>query len=675
MNIAAEEKKISGWGLYPRKNCRIFSPKNLEELQHLIISHRFVTARGLGKSYGDSSLGKIVISSLKLNEILEFDPSTGVIHCQSGVSFDKLLRYIVPQGFFPPVTPGTKFITVGGAFASDVHGKNHHIDGVFSDHVDQLTLIDEVGNISTLNPNENLFKQTAGGMGKTGYIYAIKFRLKKIETSYIEQKNYKAKNLKHIFELFEKHHNANYSVAWIDCLSRGKSMGRSILMVGESAKRSQIKSKSNKLTPHKKPKLNIPFFFPSILLNSFSISVFNTLYYNNPLTPIGKSFITHYNTFFYPLDKIQNWNRIYGKNGFLQYQFVIPLEKGLEVMSKILGVLSREKIGSFLSVLKLFGKSHKDRYLHFPIEGYTLALDIKISPKVFKVLENCDQIINAAGGKIYLTKDSRMSNETFKKQYRSFPVASDKFTSIQIQRLSQKAQKMKSLLLVIGANSDMAKSCTLAWIKKNPEGRVVLCSRNRAALEDFAKENEIKNVELIALDLKHRDPFSMISGIQPTEVLYAAGVMYENDIAIQSSDLTSEMIAVNYTSAVTLINQIIENENGQLKRIVGISSIAGLRGRKGNYIYGSSKSGFHQYLFGLRQNLRNRGIMVQAITPGFVKTKMTSHLDLGNMANTPEDIANSFLRKSKSFELYPNLKWKIIGSLVKVLPEFLIMKL
>ena len=665
---------ISGWGLFPKKRCTIIQPKNAKELKAAIQKHQTITPRGLGRSYGDSSLGDVVLSSLKLNQILSLDRNEGIIDCQSGVSFDQLLREVVPFGFFPPVTPGTKFITIGGALASDVHGKNHHTDGVFSDHVIQIKLVDAQGNLSTVKPGSELFEKTAGGMGTTGYIYSVHLRLQRIETSYIKQINYKAQNLKHIFELFEQHRNASYSVAWIDCLRTGNTMGRSILMIGEHASASEVKNTSNLLTPHKNPKINIPFFFPSLFLNRFFISGFNFLFYNNPLKPIGKSFVSHYDAFFYPLDKIKNWNRIYGKKGFVQYQFVVPLKHSFVAISEILNILSQEKVGSFLSVLKLFGQSHEHRYLHFPMKGYTLALDIKVSPKIFKVLERCDQIINAHGGKIYLTKDSRMAPETFRSQYPSVPPVGA-FKSLQTDRILSKPKKTMKTLLVIGANSDIAKACITAWIGKNPHSEVVLCSRNTVDMAEFIEQNGLKNTTAIPLDLSQKDSFSQLQDLRPTEILYAAGVMHENSEAATQPDLTSDMMQVNYTAAVTLINELVSRNRSDLKRIVGISSIAGLRGRKGNYIYGSSKAGFHQYLFGLRQALKPEGILVQAITPGFVKTKMTSHLNLGKMADTPETIGRLFISKSTCFERYPSLKWKIIGSLVKVLPEFLISRL
>ena len=669
------EKKITNWGSYPIVNANEFNPKDYNEIIQIIKKNKYIIARGNGKCYGDASLAKNIISTLNLDKILTFDDKLGIIKCQSGVLLSKILEIIVPSGYFLPVTPGTKFITIGGAFASDIHGKNHHIEGVFSDHVEEITLINEFGELVKLNPDNPLFIQTAGGLGLTGIILDITLKLKKIETSYIKQTSIKARNLEEIFNLFEEYKNFTYSVAWIDCLAKGNEIGRSILLLGEHAKIEDISDSKNILNTHKRAILNIPFFFPSFTLNPIFIKIFNHLYYFKNFKRVQTNII-HYDPYFYPLDKINNWNRIYGKKGFIQYQFVLPKNTSYKGVNKILNILSNNNLGSFLAVLKLFGKSHENRFLEFPIEGYTLAVDIKIDDKIWAVLNQLDEIVNSLDGKIYLTKDARMSNLSFEKQYSDQLPLNKIFQSDQSIRLKN---IYKESFLIIGANSDIAKATALKYIKQNPSSHLILAGRNTEALNQFVIENNIQDNSTILFydvtDLKSSNAFVKSIPCKPKWIMYAAGVLHENEKCFNSAEINKENIYVNYLGAVNIINELVMDVNPNLERIIGISSIAGLRGRKSNFMYGAAKSGFHQYLFGLRQELNGRGIIVQAITPGIVNTKMTTHITKPGIAVNPIVIADSIMRKKSSFEIYPNLIWYIISRIAKYAPEFIIKKL
>ena len=663
---------ITNWSLYPKVYTEIHEPKNFEEVIELILNKDNLIARGNGKCYGDASLSKNIISTIHLNKIIALDTETGIIRCEAGVLLSTVLELIVPKGYFLPVTPGTKLITIGGAFASDIHGKNHHVEGVFSDHVTEIKLVNADGDIITTKPNEDLFLQTAGGLGLTGCIIEVSLKLKKIETSYIKQTSIKAKNLEQIFNLFEENKDFTYSVAWIDCLARGKDIGKSILLLGEHAKINEVNKIEDKLKIHQKPFLNVPFYFPSFFLNSFFIKLFNKVYY---LQRQGTS-IVHYDPYFYPLDKINNWNKIYGKKGFVQYQFVLPKEQSYEGVKSILKILSKNNLGSFLAVLKLFGKSHEDRYLEFPIEGYTLAVDIKITDSLWGILDQLDEIVDRLGGKIYLTKDARMSHASFEKQYKNKIQLSDKFQSHQLIRLNNMYQKC---FLIIGANSDIAKATALAYLKKNSDGHLILASRDTNSLKEFVIKNRIEEkVDVIYYDVTDTamaKEFVKSLPCKPKWVMYAAGVLFENGECITSIEKNNQNIAVNYLGGVAIINEIVEDNNPNLVRIIGMSSIAGLRGRKSNYFYGAAKSGFHQYLFGLRQDLKERGVIVQAITPGVVNTKMTEKLKKPGIAVNPEIVANSIIKNKSSFEVYPNLIWYLISRIVKYAPEFIIKKL
>lgn len=439
------KKIIANWGNYPVMETDEKSFSFKEQLTNTLLQTDSVIARGNGRCYGDASLEKNTISTLKYDKILSFDTKKGVFECQSGLTLDKILEVIVPKGWFLPVTPGTKFITVGGAVASDVHGKNHHIDGSFSAHVIEMDVL--LGSGETIscsaNSNADLFWATCGGMGLTGVITRVLFDLKKIETSYIKQKQLKAKNLDEVLALFDEYKHYTYSVAWIDCLKKGDEFGRSILILGEHAKIEEldVEKRRDPLQLPKKKQIAFPFTLPSFVLNRFTVKAFNFLYY-------GKNFkkeinnVVSYEPFFYPLDAILHWNRGYGKKGFVQYQFVLPLESKLGLI-EILHRISDQGLGSFLAVLKVFGK--QDDLISFPKEGYTLALDFPVRNGLFKFLDQLDEIVLKYGGRLYLSKDARMHPDIFWRSYENAPKFLDivkkynprfKINSIQARRLN-----------------------------------------------------------------------------------------------------------------------------------------------------------------------------------------------------------------------------------------------
>ncbi|MCV9389468.1 FAD-binding oxidoreductase [Reichenbachiella ulvae] len=407
------KKEISNWNNYPKRSVELVDWKN-----DGVAEDKTFIARGLGRCYGDAAIGDLVYSTLKHDLILSFDSETGEIVCQSGVSFETLLDVFVPKGWFLPVTPGTKYITVGGALASDVHGKNHHVMGCFGDHVSEISLILSSGEEMICSPSTNseVFEATRGGMGLTGIINTVSFKLIKVESSYIKQKQIKASNLKEIIRLFEENKDATYSMAWIDCLKGGDSFGRSIFISGEHAKIDELDSKTRKnpLAVSLKGKLTMPFYLPGFVLNKLSIKAFNWLYYNKNIRKVQEN-VVHYDGFYYPLDSILHWNKMYGKKGFVQYQFVLPLENSEEGLIEILGKIRAKGWGSFLAVLKLFGD--KESFISFPMEGYTLALDFPIKPGLFEFLDELDEIVASYGGRIYLSKDARMRPNIFKDNY------------------------------------------------------------------------------------------------------------------------------------------------------------------------------------------------------------------------------------------------------------------
>ena len=429
------KQKVSNWGNFPIVEKEMKSEDSLQKIKDFVRNNNEIIARGNGRCYGDASLSENIFSTKRLNKLISFDRLNGIFECESGVLLSEVLEVIVPQGYFLFVTPGTKFISVGGAIASDVHGKNHHAEGCFSEYVLEFTLLNEKSEtiICSRTENSDKFWATIGGMGLTGIILSAKFKLKNIETAYIRQESIKAENLDEIFKLFEESESWTYNVAWIDCLQKGKNLGRSILMRGEHAFQHQIPSiiKENPLRLKSKFKPTIPFYFPDFVLNSLTVKLFNLLYFGKQRQKQVNDFVD-YETFFYPLDIINDWNKIYGKNGFIQYQMVIPKEKGKEGMKKILETIAASGNGSFLAVLKLFGKNNPEAYNSFPFEGYTLALDFKVNKKLKNLVQKLDQIVEEYGGRIYLTKDS-MSKSSLTNYLQN--VQNPKFVSLQHKRI------------------------------------------------------------------------------------------------------------------------------------------------------------------------------------------------------------------------------------------------
>ncbi|MDO3642862.1 FAD-binding oxidoreductase [Mucilaginibacter sp. L3T2-6] len=408
------EKPLTSWGRYPVVECNQESFVFTEQLEKLADRSEDFIPRGNGRSYGDSALGKRALTTLKFDKILSFDTAKGVFECQPGITLSDVLQVIVPQGWFLRVTPGTKLITVGGAVGSNVHGKNHRTEGSFSRHIIDMDVRLASNEEITCSPTQNtdLFEATCGGMGLTGMVTRVKFRLKKIETSYIRQKQIKAQNLDELLSLFDKYQHYSYTVAWIDCLTKGKNSGRGILTVGEHAAFSELIEEQKK-EPLKLPsnkKLNFPFTLPAWVLNTFTVKAFNFLYYLKNYKKEMDSVVL-YDPVFYTLDAINNWNRMYGKAGFVQYQFVMPLESR-QGLVEILNRIGEKGMGSFLTVLKVLGK--QESMISFCREGYTLALDFPLRKGVLEFLDELDEIVLKYGGRIYITKDARMKPDMLK---------------------------------------------------------------------------------------------------------------------------------------------------------------------------------------------------------------------------------------------------------------------
>ncbi|MBE3565454.1 MAG: FAD-binding oxidoreductase [Thermogemmatispora sp.] len=405
------------WGRYPRvKPARVVPIYWRDQLPDLRTLPGPLLAYGYGRSYGDSCLnenGTVLVTS-HLRRFLAFDEEQGLLRCEAGVSLAEVLDLIVPRGWFLPVSPGTKFVSVGGAIANDIHGKNHHKAGTFGCHVTRFELLRSNGERLACSPTENreLFEATIGGLGLTGLILWAEFRLKRIHNPYIDMERIRYDSLEEFMELCaESDEQYEYTVAWVDCLASGSKLGRGIFMRGNH---NQSPDYARKPLPRKLP-LAVPVDLPSFTLNTLTLKIFNTLYDHSQLQKRVFKVIP-YEPFFYPLDSIHDWNRMYGPRGFFQYQCVVPYDQGYDVMKEILQRISRSGQGSFLAVLKKFGDVRSPGLLSFPRPGLTLALDFaNQGPKTLRLFDELDALVRESGGALYPAKDARMHGEDFKR--------------------------------------------------------------------------------------------------------------------------------------------------------------------------------------------------------------------------------------------------------------------
>jgi FAD/FMN-containing dehydrogenase len=425
---------LNGWGRFPRIQATPVRMRDAADAARAFATHPSLIARGNGRSYGDAALNyDCTLSTLDCDHLLAFDPATGEIACEAGLKLSDLLAFAVPRGFFPPVTPGTRFVTIGGMVAADVHGKNHHSAGSFCRHVIDLTLLLPDGSRLRCSRTENtaIFDATCGGMGLTGVILDVRFRLLPIETARMRQETLRAADLDAMLALCAASSAWTYSVAWIDCLARGGSLGRGLIYRGEHATRGECADAA--LAPPEHRARRMPIDLPGWSLNRLSVSAFNALYYRRGKP--GTSF-PDYETFFYPLDALLDWNRIYGGAGFTQYQCVLPLAASPAGMRTILHTIAAAGRGSFLAVLKLFGPGDPG-YLSFPMEGYTLALDFPADTGTFNLLLRLDAILAEYGGRLYLAKDARGSAQLLRQGYPQLPAFQSVRAAIDPQRRLQ----------------------------------------------------------------------------------------------------------------------------------------------------------------------------------------------------------------------------------------------
>lgn len=412
---------LCGWGRYPRVETDLVSPRDPGEVGAIQRGLSGYVARGNGRAYGDAAIGASATLAMRgLDRMIAFDPGTGLLEVEAGVLLAEILDAFLPRGFFPAVVPGTTLVTVGGAIAADVHGKNHHGEGGFGAHVESLRLVLADGAVLTCSrtAHPDLFAATLGGMGLTGTILSATIRLRRVETGWMRQTTHAAPDLDAAMAALEGAGSATYAVAWIDCLARRQGLGRSLVYCAEHASRADLARLGPGLPampPAKRGALAVPFDMPGPTLNRLSVAAFNELYYRRGRAGAGPERLAAWQPYFFPLDGLRDWNRIYGRRGFLQHQCVIPKANSREALGLLLERVSRLGSPSFLAVLKLLGPG--SGLISFPMEGYTLALDLPASPATLALLDDLDGIVRAAGGRLYLAKDARQSRATFEAGY------------------------------------------------------------------------------------------------------------------------------------------------------------------------------------------------------------------------------------------------------------------
>lgn len=409
--------EVAGWGRAPRGVSEVARPRWRDELPGAVAAAAAHPGRGLAmglrRSYGDSglNLGGAAVDMTALDRVHAFDTETGLIRADAGVSLDDLIRVSLPRGWFPPVVPGTKFITLGGAVANDVHGKNHHRAGTFGRHVRALALRRTDGTVHELAPGDPLFAATVGGLGLTGVIAWVELQLEPVAGAFLDVEDIPIGSLADFFALSgESEATHEQTVAWIDCTRTGRGVGRGVF---SRANRSDRPDR----TLHRPPRLAVPIDAPGFTVNPLTLRGFNAAYYQLRRMTSGRA-VRHYDPVTFPLDAVRGWNRIYGSAGFYQHQCVVPPAAAPDAMAELLGEIGRSGEGSFLVVLKTFGELPSPGLMSFPMPGATLAIDFRNRGEAtLKLLERLDAIVRAAGGRLYPAKDGRMSPATLAAGY------------------------------------------------------------------------------------------------------------------------------------------------------------------------------------------------------------------------------------------------------------------
>ena len=427
MSTEFHEEKISGWGRFRPTRSDVAWPERRGEVTEIMSrmqpAPNGVIARGTGLSYGDPAVntGGHVIAMGKYNRILNFDPATGHIRCEAGVTLSQIFDTAVQHGWFVYVTPGTSRLTVGGAFGCDIHGKNHPTAGSFAQHVLSATILTGTGDIVTCGPDKEpeLFWATAGGIGLTGIILEMTIELQRIETAKMISHKVVTRDLEDTFAKIQEYSNATYSIAWMDGVRRGAKRGRGFLMMAEHAKLSDLppQDRADPLAAKRHPKKSLRFGIPSPLIRRPVALAFNEIVYRHYLRSAGKPQFAPLKDYFYFLDTYDNWTRLYGGGGFIEYQVLLPMERAYDAVKKMLDIYDKAGVLSFLTSMKRLGKSNRG-YMSFPTPGLLFSVDIPAGrERTLAALDRCDEIVRDVGGRHYVAKDGRADGAFFRSMY------------------------------------------------------------------------------------------------------------------------------------------------------------------------------------------------------------------------------------------------------------------
>jgi FAD/FMN-containing dehydrogenase len=419
MSPKQDQPQFESWGRYPKYFAEVRPLFWRDDFPASIAPDTKMLAVGMGRSYGDVCLLQhgTLLQTPNIDRLISFDSQSGVLRCEAGVTLAQILDFAVPRGWFLPVSPGTKYVTVGGAIANDIHGKNHHVAGTFGLHTPRFELVRSDGTQLMCSATENpeWYAATIGGLGLTGLISWAEVRLRPIVSRRIRYRSTQFVGLEEFVALSQAATHDEYSVAWIDCVAQGRNFARGVFIQGEHDET------PGPLTPLAKPNFALPFDLPELALNRATVGAFNTLYYHKQMRK-QRSGLTDYEPFFYPLDRILKWNRLYGRQGLLQFQCVLPWESGPRGIYQQLKAITESGLGSFLAVIKVFGDAVSPGIMSFPAPGITLALDFPIRREVsFGLLDRLANITAEFGGRMYPAKDACMSAAHFQQFYPQWP--------------------------------------------------------------------------------------------------------------------------------------------------------------------------------------------------------------------------------------------------------------
>ena len=658
-------KKISGWAKFPESLTELITTSNTSALQKIVTSQNRLIARGNGMSYGDLSFSSNkTIDTRNLNNIISFDEDSQTIEWEAGVLLSEINTTLHPKDYKLFVIPGTKFISLGGAIACDVHGKNQSTYGSFCNHLISFKLLVSSGKIINCSQNENkeYFINTIGGLGLTGIIISAKLNIRKISSNTLLTSTTKTNSIPKLIELMIES-SAEYKAAWI------KNPKQILYTEGNYIKDKNV---------FRKEKIkSIKYNFLGLATNKYVLKLVEFQLFKSAKEDTKEQ---SENDFLHPLDNVLNWNKLY-TNGFIQVQFVVSkkdIEKAIDLTYQF---IKKQKLTSFLTTLKLFNKTSPSiGTMSFVEEGFVFSIDIKYETDLEKKLQILADEVSEMGGKFYLAKDSFLKEKHLIESYKNYSEfksfitqkTTNKFESDFWKRI--KSQPMKTLIL--GANSDIGKAIAIEL--KDEE--LILASRNIKALKKFTVDNQLnaQTVHFDALDYaSHQVFFDTNKNIN--KVICVFGYLGSHEKAKKDFTEAKKIIETNYLGAVSILDKyaLFFKEEGK-GEVIGISSVAADRGRQSNYYYGSAKAGFESYLSGLRNRLHSSGVNVLTVKPGFVRTKMIEGIDTPSFLTAqPKQVAQTIVKSSKKGRnvIYVSGKWYWIMSIIKTIPEFIFKKL